>query len=110
KGERPEQLLYAQANQPAPSVHALRPDVPVAVDKVIARALAKDPKDRFASATDLIQALAQAAVVDTAETETVGIPPPTSIGDRLAAWARSNTAAAFLGGALVVVLAVAAGA
>jgi serine/threonine-protein kinase len=39
------------------SLRTLRPDVPSGVDAAVARALAKDPADRFASVTDFIGAL-----------------------------------------------------
>lgn len=36
-----------------PSLHAIRPDVPVELDRILQRALAKDPNDRYGSARDL---------------------------------------------------------
>ncbi len=40
-----------------PSLHAVRPDAPAWLAKVLARALAPDPADRFASGTELALAL-----------------------------------------------------
>ncbi len=40
-----------------PALRAARPEVPPAVESAIARALAKDPNDRFASVSDFITAL-----------------------------------------------------
>lgn len=42
---------------PTPLVSSIRPDVPALVDDVVARAMARDPKARFASAAELRDAL-----------------------------------------------------
>jgi serine/threonine-protein kinase len=51
-------LLTAHLTQPAPDVRALRPDVPAELAAVVARCLAKDPKERYQSAAELEAALA----------------------------------------------------
>jgi tetratricopeptide (TPR) repeat protein/class 3 adenylate cyclase len=51
-------LFNALADEPDPVI-GLRPDVPPSIDPLIRRALAKRPDDRFASATDLLVALAE---------------------------------------------------
>ena len=43
--------------EPPPHLSSLRRDAPPWLDGVIARALAKDPSDRFATATDMVAAL-----------------------------------------------------
>jgi serine/threonine-protein kinase len=48
--------LYAQVTAPPPRVSAARPDLPAALDVVIARGLAKDPARRWPCAADLIEA------------------------------------------------------
>lgn len=45
--------LYASVNQPTPALHPTLPHVPPGLDTVIARATAKDPRDRYASAGEL---------------------------------------------------------
>src|SRR5260221_3386493 len=40
-------VLWAQLSAPTPSVKALRPELPSAVDQVMAQALAKSPGDRY---------------------------------------------------------------
>lgn len=42
-----QQLVEHHLNEPLPSPSSLRPDVPVAVDDVVARATAKEPRERF---------------------------------------------------------------
>jgi len=49
--------LHQHASAPPPSATAVRPDLPAEVDAVLARALAKDPNDRYKSAGDLGRAL-----------------------------------------------------
>jgi serine/threonine-protein kinase len=51
------ELLQLHVRAPVPSVVPLRPDAPAALDEVIARALAKEPAHRFASARQMRDAL-----------------------------------------------------
>jgi serine/threonine protein kinase len=53
--------LYAHLNDPAPSARDLRPELPVELDRVCARAMAKDPEERFRSAGELGRATIAAA-------------------------------------------------
>jgi serine/threonine protein kinase len=53
----PEAVLWAQMSQPPPRVTAMRPDLPAAADEVLARALAKNPLDRFPTCADFVNAL-----------------------------------------------------
>jgi hypothetical protein len=47
--------LRAHLTEPPPPVTETRPDLPVAIDEVIARGMAKDPSARPATATELIR-------------------------------------------------------
>lgn len=53
-------VLWAHMSAPPPPVTAHRRDLPAAVDEVLARALAKNPADRYASCGDFAGALSAA--------------------------------------------------
>jgi serine/threonine-protein kinase len=75
-------MMYAHMNDPPPSLAAKRPDLPPQVDPVIARAMAKDTSDRYATAgqffSDLKDALAAEGVDPSA-------PAPAQMGAQPAA-------------------------
>lgn len=52
--------LHAHVNEPPPLPSEHRPTLPQALNEVIAVALAKDPAQRFATATELVEATRQA--------------------------------------------------
>jgi DNA-binding beta-propeller fold protein YncE len=54
--------MWAHYSDPVPSACERRPALPRAVDAVLARGLAKDPDERYASSERLMQALADALV------------------------------------------------
>jgi serine/threonine protein kinase/sugar lactone lactonase YvrE len=53
-------LIYAHLSLPPPSLVALRPDLPAAVDQVVAKAMAKAPPERYESCGDFADALREA--------------------------------------------------
>jgi hypothetical protein len=53
-------MARAHAEDPPPSAHAIAPDLPAAIDAVLARGLAKDPGERPATATAFVDALRDA--------------------------------------------------
>jgi hypothetical protein len=60
-------VMWAQVNAPVPSLHALRPDLPPAVDQVMTTAMAKKPADRYPSCAAFARALAAACGVGTGQ-------------------------------------------
>jgi serine/threonine protein kinase len=65
-------ILYAHIHEQAPGPATLRPDLPPAVDDVVARALRKLPEERYASCRDLAQDLRAALSGSTSVT----VAPP----------------------------------
>ncbi|HEX6523439.1 MAG TPA: FHA domain-containing serine/threonine-protein kinase [Streptosporangiaceae bacterium] len=88
--EEPMAVLYAHLFAPPPQVTAVRPDLPGAVDHVLARGLAKVPEDRFDSCGDLADALREALDLEPYDPtrpgrrlgQTVGSPSPAGPGGR----------------------------
>jgi serine/threonine protein kinase len=70
-------LLWAHMSDPAPSIAALRPELPRAVDAVIARGMAKSPGDRYPSCGAFAAALRQALGTPTSPLGTIGTGPGT---------------------------------
>jgi multiple sugar transport system substrate-binding protein len=54
--DTPFQMMHAHIYQPPPSIRTLRRDLPLSVEKVIGKALAKNPTQRFQLAGDLAAA------------------------------------------------------
>ena len=55
-------LMWAQLSESPPSLRERRPDLPEAMDRVMARALAKSPADRYPTCMDFAAALRAASV------------------------------------------------
>lgn len=62
-GKSLTELITAHLEAPIPSARQLRPEVPVALDEVITRCLAKSASDRFSDMGDFLQALQRAVGV-----------------------------------------------
>jgi hypothetical protein len=60
--------LYAHVHDPVPAPTRLRPELPPAVDNVIARALAKSPADRYTRCGEFAEALQRALLTPRAVT------------------------------------------
>ena len=77
-------VMWAQLSTPAPPLTAKRPDLPPAVDEVMAKALAKTPADRYRACGDFAEALRAACRIrlDDAVPAAPGAPagpPPTEM-------------------------------
>jgi serine/threonine-protein kinase len=70
---REAMVLHAHIEDPPPQVTATVPELPVSIDAVIARGLAKDPAERYATCTEMIAA---ARVALTAGPTPSPAPPP----------------------------------
>jgi serine/threonine protein kinase len=60
--DTPLAVVMKHVNEPLPLPRTIAPELPEAIERVILRALAKDPADRFARVDDMVQALEGAAV------------------------------------------------
>ena len=80
-GENELAVRWAHANDPRPTISAVRPDLGTRYDAFIARTLAVDPRDRFKSGRELSEAL-QSAHADAATAVLApGVPhTPTAVG------------------------------
>lgn len=61
EGSTVGKLLAAHLTQPAPAIDSIRSDIPSDLAAVVAKCLAKDPKDRFQSVTEMEESLAACA-------------------------------------------------
>lgn len=83
-GATPLATALAHRTAPVPDLSAVRPDVPPHIAAVIARAMAKDPSDRFPTAASMRVALSGATAATTTRllappmrpTEVIPVPPP----------------------------------
>lgn len=95
--------MFAHLREPPPRVSAHRSGVPARMDDVVARAMAKDPLDRFATCGELAQQAQRAVTEEAPERTTLGFEPRRGRGPR---W-RGPLAAAILAAVVAVVLIVA---
>jgi serine/threonine-protein kinase len=93
--ETPLAIILKHLNTPTPSARVLNPDVPEAVDRVVAKAMAKEPHDRYQSANELIEDIQRVERGEGIGHDTIRegrsveipqsfIPAPTSQGDSTA--------------------------
>jgi serine/threonine protein kinase len=61
---RETEVLHAHIQDPPPKVTERMPQLPAAIDEVVAKALAKRPEQRYSTCTELVEA-ARAAIVPT---------------------------------------------
>lgn len=60
KGDTPYAVAIKHVQEPPPALHRLNPAIPMAVNAVVQKAIAKRPEDRYQSAGALAQALRKA--------------------------------------------------
>jgi hypothetical protein len=93
--------LYAHVKEPAPSLTGRRPGLPVAVDAVMAKAMAKDPAGRYGSCGEFAIALAAALRAPAARSAPVQQPAPEwGPAPGLGGWQAVPTPAPWTGGTL----------
>jgi serine/threonine-protein kinase len=101
-GPTPQAILMKRLAGPAPSIRAVRPSVPAALDLAIQQALAVMPADRLASSAEFARALVPGSATPAATT----VATPQAPAHHFRAVARRPAAAALL----VALLLLAAGA
>jgi hypothetical protein len=74
--DRPLLTLHAHVVEPPPQVSERRPELPAALDEVISRAMAKDPRKRYRSPGRLMRAAAEAFGVEATVPVLVAPRPP----------------------------------
>ena len=94
-GESPTAIMMKHLQDAPPSVLEERSDLPAEVGRVVARALAKKPEDRFQTASELAQSLALAAEGETMAAKdsaaaTVPDAPPERDTNRIVVTTGSN--------------------
>ncbi len=88
EAETPLAVLMKHVNDPLPLPRQIKPDLPEHVERVILRAMAKSPDDRFQSAQQMVDMLADAIVGRPVEATT---PPPAVVTAATVARAVSET-------------------
>ncbi len=68
-------VMQAHLMAPPPKATALRPDLPTAIDAVLARAMAKNPEERYSSCGALAAATAAAFGIAVEQTVVASVPP-----------------------------------
>ena len=90
-------LMYAQLYSDPPEASSLVEGIPPALDAVIARGMAKDPKDRFQAAGALAAAAREALLAEAPAPQPMDLQPHTSTGTPDPTRQAATTAAAWPG-------------
>ncbi len=112
ESETPTAEAAAHAQRPVPPITEANPELPRAYDAVFAKALAKDPAERYASAAELVGALRRAVHDDAGDTwiepapaRTTVAAPARSRGGRSRWWIPALVALVLAAGIAVAVIA-----
>ncbi len=115
RGETIGESLVLAGSQPAPPIEAHLPDLPRAISRVVARALAFRPEDRFADAGAMLAALREARETVARGEPSQRLPiqaqetlPEESVGAARPSPTRRSTRAAVLGAGVFISVCVAA--
>src|SRR5205814_1979184 len=57
EGDTPMRQMMAHVTEPPPDARTIRPDLPAGVGRVLVKAMAKEPADRYPNARSLASAL-----------------------------------------------------
>ena len=74
--ETPLAVLFKHISDPLPPPSLVKPDIRPSIEQVLLKALAKDPRDRFATAAEFVAAWERALQTAGHVTESETIPPP----------------------------------
>jgi serine/threonine protein kinase len=77
RAETPIAVVYMHISSPLPLPRSVNPDLPEAVERVILKALAKNPDERYQTAQELVAALNRAIDETPTVTSVSEIPPTT---------------------------------
>ncbi len=77
-GESPTVIMMKQVQDPPPPIKEARPDLPEALEKVVTKALAKQPADRFQTAGGFAEALL-AGASEPVEVAAAAVAAPTTV-------------------------------
>jgi serine/threonine protein kinase len=72
------EVLFAHMSEPPPTLSSVRPDLPEELDRALARAMAKEKGERFATCSEFVAAC-RAAVRTSVRTEPSAPPPPPTL-------------------------------
>ncbi|MEA2639560.1 MAG: eukaryotic-like serine/threonine-protein kinase, partial [Chloroflexota bacterium] len=72
RAESPLSVILKQISEPVPSLRAVDASIPAALDEVLARAVAKEPEDRYPSAGSFAEAVQRVVQAETAPLALLG--------------------------------------